>query len=95
MGKIITILFLIGIALILSYAILAILKNNNTYKNRRIILDAIHLYSMDCLKNNRCADISYTDMEEYDTTLYRWWDWGYTRILPECKFDLIKPYIKE
>ena len=95
MGKIITILFLIGIALILSYAILAILKSNNTYKNRRIILDAIHLYSMDCLKNNRCADISYTDMEEYDTTLYRWWDWGYTRILPEYKFDLIKPYIKE
>ena len=35
------------------------------------------------------------DMEEYDQTFKRWWDWGYTRILPPAKYELVKPHIVE
>lgn len=29
-----------------------------------------------------------------EVTFYRWWDWGYTRILPKDKFEIIKPYLE-
>lgn len=39
-------------------------------------------------------DVDYDDMENYVVTLWRLWDWGYTRILPKDKFEIIKPYIE-
>ena len=38
-------------------------------------------------------NVSYDDMESDNKTLLRLWDWGYTRILPPEKFELIKPFI--
>lgn len=38
--------------------------------------------------------VNYDDLEDYDKTLWRLWDWGYTRILPKEKFDVIKPYLE-
>lgn len=70
-----------------------LIKNDNTYKNHVIIVDAIYEY---CIEKNVDFALFYNMyMEDYDDTLNRFWDWGYTRILPPEQFELIKPYIKE
>ena len=38
-------------------------------------------------------EVDYRDEESYERTLYRLYDWGYTRILPADKMELIKPFI--
>lgn len=73
--------------------IFAMCKNSNTYKNRQIILNAIFVYQMKCIWNHEEGVVEYSDMSHYDKTFYRIWDWGYTRILPKEKFEVIKPYI--
>lgn len=74
-------------------AILA--KNDFTFNNHMAIIDAICDYQIDCVINGTDEQVDYADVEDYDVTLLRLWDWGYTRILPKDKFDLIKPYIKK
>ena len=68
-----------------------LIKNNVTHRNRAIIIYAIYLYA----RNNKLVvtDI-YDDMESYDQTLFRLWDFGYKRILPTEQFEKIKPYIR-
>ena len=92
------------IAIVLIICGVMLIKNEVTYRNRIKILNAIYRYSF----NNIAKDfdnwqpgqpqtwdsVNSSDMEDYDTTLYRFWDWGYTRILPPDKFELIKPFIK-
>lgn len=74
----------------------------NTSKNQLIIAAAIFAY-----QNRMCDEhdwtssetvefaVTYDDMESFDDTDKRWWDWGYTRILPPDKFEIIKPYIQD
>lgn len=69
-------------------------KNDNTYKNRMIIINAVYEYIIFCHKNNIVPSVDYEDMESYDATDRRFWDWGYTKILPEDKYELVKPFIK-
>ena len=90
-------MFLLLILSILMSAlpILMLVKNENAYKNRAIIIEAIYEYKTTMIISNKSEDkINYADMESYDDTLYRWWDWGYENILPSDKFEIIKPYIK-
>lgn len=70
-------------------------KNNNTYRNHSIIGDAIHRYAIDMINKHQwdSIEVKYDDMEPYETTLFRVWDWGYEHILPPEKFEIIKPYI--
>lgn len=78
------------------FSMFMIIKNRNTFKNHCIIVNAIHNYQMYLIKNHLYNDINkvdFNDMEEYEKTLNRFWDWGYTRILPKEKFELIKSYI--
>ena len=72
--------------------IFLLIKNNNTYNNRHIIIEAIYRY---CGEKNIDCKLFFMSMEDYDDTVYRFWDWGYTRILPPEKFELVKPYIKD
>lgn len=77
--------------------IVLLFKNANTLRNQTKILCAIKKYRIDCIKNHQYEDmdcVEYRDMETYMTTFWRLWDWGYTRILPKDKFEIIKPYIK-
>jgi hypothetical protein len=39
--------------------------------------------------------VNYDDMESYDETLFRLFDFGYKNILPKEKYDIIKPYINK
>ena len=85
---------LFGLTLVL--AVYMFLKNENTFRQHMIINDAIYQYGLDNIRNGRAFDLSmYFYMESYEATLFRLWDWGYTRILPPEKFELIKDYIKK
>ena len=73
---------------------LFLIKNNITCMHHFTILDAVLEYRIECVENNTKMAVDYNDLENYDKTLFRIWDWGYTRILPKDKFEIIKPYIK-
>lgn len=85
---------LLGVIIVL--LIVALVKNEVTYRNRLKILNAIFLYDLDQIDLGICdfPDL-VSEMESYDKTLWRWWDWGYTRILPERYFLLIEPFIEK
>lgn len=70
-------------------------KNNRTYAMHMKILDAIFKYRLQCIDQDKPCKVDFDDMEFYDKTLYRLWDWGYTNILSKEKFEIIKPFIKE
>lgn len=70
-------------------------KNEATFRNQVIIIEAIARHIAECEEFEVEPLVYFYDMESYRETLYRWWDWGYTRILTPVKFEIIKPYIKE
>ena len=82
---------------IMIFGVVILIKNEVTFRNRTIISQAIFLYEMDAIINNRVPALGfgYDDRESYEATLYRLWDWGYTRILPPDKFEIIKPYVEK
>lgn len=87
------ILLLILLPLIILFVVIYIAKNNNTYKNQMIILDAIYEY---CKHENMSVYTQqdmYRSMKSYDDTFNCFWDWGYKNILPPEKFKLVEPYI--
>ena len=77
--------------------IILMVKNDVTHAMHHKILDAIYYYKMwyidhdDIIASHK---VEFYDIEPYDVTLFRIWDWGYKRILPPEKFELIKPFIK-
>lgn len=76
------------------FSIFFIVKNNITFNNRNMILDAIFAYRTDCIIQRVNAVVDYKDMEDYNKTLFRFYDFGYKHILPEDKFKIIEPYLK-
>lgn len=70
------------------------IKNEITYKNFDIILNAIHVYQLDQIIHDSKISVDYTDMVPYETALFRFWDWVYENILPPEKYALIASYIK-
>lgn len=88
--------FLLGICwIIILISVVALFKNENTFRNRSKILNAIYSYQMHLLSLGIYdhSDL-YSYMESYDATFHRFWDWGYTRILPPNYFKLIEPFIE-
>lgn len=84
----------IYIVITLVFGLLAVIKNEITYRNRMIIANAIFSYSMAMINaENFAYCVDFSDMEEYETTLWRLWDWGYKNILPKEKYEIIKDYI--
>ena len=72
------------------------LKVDNAFKNHMIITKAISEHNKACIHTGcyRIYGISYDEMEDYDSTIRRFWDWGYTRILPKDKYEQIKHLIQ-
>ena len=83
------------IVLIVIYVYLMI-KNIFTLRNSNIIIEAIRKYQIDMimLGEYNVYAVDYDDMEPYIKTLLRYYDFGYTNILPVEKYEIIKPYIK-
>lgn len=73
--------------------IFLVVKNIRTYFVRSKVAMAICQYRID-----NAVSVSYwinTDrMEDYNKTLFRFWDWGYKRIVPKEIYNRIKDYIK-
>lgn len=65
-----------------------------TGANQMKILDAIYDYSIDKIHKAEDPLVDFDDMESFDSTYYRLWDFGCKRILPKEKYELIKEYIK-
>lgn len=91
------------VALVGLFCVILLIKNGITYRNHTIIADAIFDYRMDCVdkaaKNGTIVEegvkyeVGYADMRDYNETVMRIFDWGYKNILPEDKFEIIKPFI--
>ena len=92
MEVVLIILFVVIGLVMLSMAYLLI-KNSNTCEQRTRIDTAIFRYRLDCIGHGVEARVTYDDMEEYEQTLYRIFDWSYKKILPKEKFELIKDFI--
>lgn len=80
-------------AILFLISIYFIIKNEVTYKHHDKLDKAIYRYKMVCICNRTKYFVDHDDMENYNRTLYRFWDWGYTRIIPKEKFEIIKMYI--
>ena len=77
------------------FNVMLLFKNSNCYDNCMRIINAIAEYCVeDSIPLEECLNM-YNRIESYESTLFRLWDWGYTRIVDKETFDLIKPYIKE
>lgn len=78
---------------IMFICIFLVVKNIRTYFVRSKVAMAICQYRID-----NVVSVSYwinTDrMEDYNKTLFRFWDWGYKRIVPKEIYNRIKDYIK-
>ncbi len=78
------------------FCLLMIIKTEVTYKNRLILIDAIYKYRISLINQHIYEPgVDYKDKESFDKTLFRLWDWGYKRILPKEKFEIIEPFIEE
>ena len=85
----------------LLFIVFMLVKHEIIRKNRLIISDAIHRYRMNVIAKHDFKnsfepkyDVAFEDMEPYDKTFWRLWDWSYKRILPKDKFAIIEPYIE-
>lgn len=61
----------------LAYLILLMFKNQNTYRQREKIIDAVYAYNLQCIKEHRFSElISYDCMRDYNSSLLDIFDWG-------------------
>lgn len=60
------------------------------FENRKKVIDAIYSYNMEHTYDEW---ISYDLIEPYTKSLFRFWDFGYKRIVPEDVHLKIKEYI--
>lgn len=87
--------FAIVFTLFFIFVFMMIIKNYVTYRNHHIISKAIYAYMLDAMKYEEFEwSVDWSDMEDYDITLWRLWDWGYKSILPKEKFEIIERYIQ-
>ena len=90
-----------GIVLIIVWlcAVYVLIKNDNTFKQRMKIIEAIHAY-LQSKKDIEEIDVSEIDymcdsLESYYDTLNRYFDWGCKNIVPPDVYEKIEPYIKD
>ena len=80
----------------LVFCVYMMVKNHNTHRVHALIINAIYDYlTTELHKGNYNAHLAvhYDDIEDYDTTLWRVWDWSYKRLLPPEKLCIIQPFI--
>lgn len=80
----------------LLFSCLYYIKNEITYKNMKIISDAIYRYNISMIKDKRYDElISYDSIKNYEKTFLNIFDWGYKNLLPKDTYMLIEPFIKK
>lgn len=88
-------ILLIYIISMIALGVFLMVRNHATFRNHEIITDAIYAYKSYQIKHGNYSnfEVDYKDIEHYNKTFMRMWDWGYTRILPHEKFKIIEPFI--
>ena len=71
-----------------------LVRTKVAYRNQMRVCDAVYLYSVRCLNRGEEPKVFFDDMEPFEDTMYRLFDFGCGRILPKEKFLLIKPFLK-
>lgn len=90
----ITTVALIFTTLFLTILVIFAAKNDRTYRLQTLFIEAIDMYQTEKIsKGEFTYDVEFDDLEEYNKTLFRMWDWGYTRLLPPEKLEIILPYV--
>ena len=80
----------------LLFSCLYYIKIEITYKNLKIISDAIYRYNISMIKDERYDElISYDDIKSCEKTFLNIFDWGYKNLLPKDTYMLIEPFIKK
>lgn len=76
-------------------------KNFITKWHHDRISESIHQYRRNVIDNHdyrtgyATFQVGYNDMEAYEKTLFRFWDWSDKHILSKDKFAIIEPYLKK
>lgn len=65
---------------------------DNILAKRNIIFSAIRDYHVEL--GAMPHEVNYVDVERFSKTFLRIWDWRYEYILPQEKYEIIKPYIE-
>lgn len=71
------------------------------FRYQRDVLDKAYFEATERFKNGDFTEVEVhfeveiADMEDYNATFKRWYDWGYKHIIPKDKFEIIKPYMKQ
>ncbi len=89
--------FLIAVATVLTIALLSLARTFAVGANHFYISNAILAYKMDCIHKFHIIDstVNFDDMEDFNKTWLRLWDWSNRRILDTDKYFKIRPYIGE
>ncbi len=74
------------------FCLFMIAKNENTYKQRLKIIKAEYGYNSERINNND-YEILDVELEPYNKTLYRLWDWGFKNIVDKESYEKIKDYL--
>ena len=92
--QIIVLVLLSASALLYLIAAFVLFRDRIVSKNHKLIFDAIYFWHLDQIDKGLALDaVDYSDVEDFESTFNRLWDWGYKRILPPDKFEIIEPYI--
>ena len=82
-----------SLVVLLIFIILAYGRLVFSFNAHEKIDNAIYLYRMQCFVEEDEPLVDYSDMESFVKTMLRICDFGYSRILPPDKFELVKDYI--
>ena len=80
----------------LLFSCLYYIKNEITYKNMKIISNAIYRYNISMINDKRYDElIPYDSIKSCEKTFLNIFDWGYKNLLPKDTYMLIEPFIKK
>lgn len=78
---------------VIIYGTFYLLRCDIAYKNQRKIINAINGYWHDSYNCEECIRL-LDNMESFESTIFRVWDFGCKNILPKEDYEIIKSYIK-
>lgn len=77
-----------------AFWVVMVIKTLVTGRQHKRILTAIYRHNLLMIHRGRSEYmLSYDCVEEFDSTLFRLWDWGYKRIVPPEVLERINLYI--
>lgn len=68
-------------------------KHDRANENYNLIFNAVYNYRMHCVASDEKPLVNYSEIESVLHNTLRIWDWGYSKMLPNLKYEIIKNYI--